>query len=73
MHAEWCACLNFMSANREFFKERNFKSKAFPKSDTLLDYVPKREREEAAKKIFAEEQKESGEGESPEKEEGKTA
>ena len=44
MHAEWSACLNFLSVNRQFFKEKGFKSKVFSKSDVLLDYVPKRER-----------------------------
>jgi len=44
LHAEWSACLNFLSAKRDFFKERGFKSKSFSKSNTLLDYVPKRER-----------------------------
>lgn len=45
LHAEWSACLNFMSANREFFKERSFKSKVFSRSNVLLDYVPKHELE----------------------------
>ena len=48
LHAEWSACLNFLSVNRAFFKEKGFKSKVFSKSDVLLDYVPKHEKRAAA-------------------------
>ena len=54
LHAEWSACLNFLSSNREFFKERGFKSKVFSQSDNLLDYVPKRERKRNKQKAAAE-------------------
>ena len=46
LHAEWSSCLNFLIQHKEFFKEHNFKSKAFEKTDSLLDYVPKNQREE---------------------------
>ena len=42
LHAEWSSCLNFLIHHKEFFKEHNFKSKAFEKTDSLLDYEPKR-------------------------------
>lgn len=64
LHAEWSACLNFLSANRQFFKEHGFKSKVFEKSNNLLDYVPKFERakpeneDEAAQKEDADEEEE---------------
>ena len=65
LHAEWSACLNFLSANRQFFKEQGFKSKVFPKSNTLLDYIPKKERATAEQ----EDQKEKGaEGQDDEEE-----
>lgn len=48
LHAEWSACLNFLSANREYFKEQGFKSQVFSKTDVLLDYVPKSERAKPA-------------------------
>ena len=44
LHSEWSACLLFLNAHREFFKERGFKSKVFSKTDPLLDYVPLSER-----------------------------
>ena len=46
LHAEWSSCLNFLIYHKEFFKEHNFKSKAFEKTDSLLDYEPKRRNEE---------------------------
>ena len=45
LHAEWGACLNFLRANREFFKERGFKSKVFSKTDCLMDATPKKSRD----------------------------
>lgn len=45
LHAEWSSCLNFLIHHKDFFKERQFKSKAFEKTDALLDFVPKAERE----------------------------
>lgn len=47
---EWSACLNFLSANREFFKERRFQSRAFEKTNFFVEYVPERERDISDKK-----------------------
>lgn len=49
LNAEWSACLDFLSANRAFFKEHGFKSKAFTKTDFYLDYVPMKERPDFVK------------------------
>ena len=49
LHAEWSSCLHFLIHYRAFFKEIGFKSKAFSKSDELLNYIPKKERERLAK------------------------
>ena len=44
LHAEWSSCLNFLILHKEYFKEKRFKSKAFEKTDTLLEFVPKNKR-----------------------------
>ena len=44
LHAEWSSCLNFLILHKDYFKEKQFKSKAFEKTDTLLDFVPKNKR-----------------------------
>ena len=45
LHAEWSSCLNFLILHKDYFKEMKFKSKAFEKTDTLLDFVPKNKRQ----------------------------
>ena len=44
LHAEWSSCLHFLILHKDFFKESNFKSKAFTKTNELQNFVPKNQR-----------------------------
>jgi hypothetical protein len=62
LHAEWTACINFMVAKKEFFRQNEFKSQGQPIIDKILKDAFETE-EKMVGKSEGEENKEESDGE----------